>query len=109
MKTDTRLAAEIVRSYDPRITPERYPSTAAHGPWPAEVTTHADHHALTVLFEVSTRLAGPDLQVRARERMAEVLAASGDANSIVITFDRRRAHEVLDAGLVPSEPQPLMS
>jgi len=98
LQTDTPLAAQLVRSYDARIPPERYPLTAADAPWLADVTTHADHHALTVVFEVATRLGRPDLQLRARDRMAELLATSGDANSIVITFDRWRAQEVLDAG-----------
>ena len=100
LRVDTPRAEEVFRSYDGRIPPERYPLTAADEPWLADLTTRPDRHALTVVFEVATRLRLPELAARARDRMTELLATGGDANTIVINFDRWRARGLLDAGTV---------
>ncbi|MGW0523813.1 Hsp70 family protein [Crossiella sp. NPDC003009] len=100
LRVDPPRAEEIFRSYDARIPPERYPLTAADESWLTELTTRADRHALTVVFEVATRLRLPELQIRARDRMTVLLATGADADAIVIDFERWRAQGLLEAGTV---------
>lgn len=97
LRVDTPRAEEIFRAYDVRVPPERYPLTAVDL---AGSATRADRHSLTVVFEVATRLRLPELQGRARDRMTDLLASGGDANTIVINFDRWRAQGLLEAGAV---------
>jgi molecular chaperone DnaK len=93
LRVDTARAEELFRRYDHRIPPERYPLTAADEPW----LIGSDSPAATVVFEVATRLGLPAAQLRARDRLAELLA---DAASTVRAFDRWRAAGVLDLDVV---------
>jgi molecular chaperone DnaK len=93
LRVDTARAEELFRRYDHRIPPERYPLTAADEPW----LIGSDRPAATVVFEVATRLGLPAAQLRARDRLAELLA---DAASTVRAFDRWRAAGVLDLDVV---------
>ncbi|HET6707106.1 hypothetical protein, partial [Amycolatopsis sp.] len=93
LRLDSAQAEELFRRYDHRIPPDRYPLKAIDESWPAG----SDREAVAVVFEVATRLglAGP--QLRARDRLAELLT---DAASIVRAFDRWRALGVLDREVV---------
>lgn len=97
LRVDTRRAEEVVHAYDARVPAQHYPFTPADGPWLAALTAHADRPALTVVFEVAGRLGLPEHRIRARDRMADLLAAGGDADTVVVSFDRWRAQGVLDA------------
>jgi molecular chaperone DnaK len=93
LRLDPAQAEQLFLRYDHRIPPERYPLSAADESW----LTGSDRPAATVVFEVATRLGLPEPQVRARDRLAELLT---DAASIVRAFDRWLAVGMLDLDVV---------
>ncbi|TDD46053.1 hypothetical protein E1263_37400, partial [Kribbella antibiotica] len=88
LRVDTPKAAELVRRYDAKIPPERYPLSTADEPWLAELVSHADGHVLTALFTVAGRLGLHDLQQKIRDDLA---GAARQAENAAEYF---RAHQL---------------
>ncbi len=100
LRVDAAQAADLVRCYDVRIPPEYYPLSTADEAWLAELTSHGDGHVLAVVFAVATRLGLRGVQLRARNRLADLLAADADARAIVGRCDEWRTQGVLDGETV---------
>ncbi|WP_370964244.1 Hsp70 family protein [Amycolatopsis sp. cg9] len=100
LRVDPAQAEVFFRSYDARIPPERYPLDAGDHRWLAALTWRPDGHVLTVVFDVATRLRLADLQLLARDRMTDLLAQHGDANTVVANFRRWQDQDLLTGPVV---------
>ncbi len=100
LRVDTARAEELVRLYDARVPGEDYPFSAADAGWLAGLAEHADRHVASVVFEVAGRPGLVEAQLRARARLAELMAADGDADIVITWLGRFHARGMLDVPTV---------
>lgn len=97
LRVDPHAAAGFFHSYD-RLVPDRcYPFTPHDEAWLGTVSTRDDRNALTIVFEIATRVRLNALQTRSRDRMAALLADGGDANLLASQLLRWQDLHVLGA------------
>ncbi|MEU0884067.1 Hsp70 family protein [Lentzea sp. NPDC005914] len=100
LRVDSAQASVFFQAYDSRIPVERYPFTEADEPWLTGLTLRADHHVLTVVFELTTRLHLVKPQIRARDRLTDVLADQSDANTVIFHLHRWQELKLLEPAAV---------
>ncbi|MDL4775367.1 Hsp70 family protein [Actinomadura xylanilytica] len=99
---DPALALRLFRAYDSRVPGHVYAAElpAGHAELLAGLAAGTDADALTVTFELATRLGSAPLQRAARDRLADVLGGTGDADRLVAQLDRWRGLGLLDRDTV---------
>jgi molecular chaperone DnaK len=100
LRQDPPQAVALWHRYDARIPADRY--GLAFGPadagWLTEVARQGDRQALTVVFELATRLRLDALQREVRDRSVDLLAGGRDTDVLVAQLVRWQRAGLLDAG-----------
>ncbi|MET0233427.1 MAG: Hsp70 family protein [Kibdelosporangium sp.] len=102
LRLDPSAALRFLRAYDARVPDGQYESVfgASAEDWLAGVAKRGDRQALTVVFEVAVRVRLSALQLRTRNRLADMLSDERDANIVVVWLRRWQDLGLLDARTV---------
>jgi molecular chaperone DnaK len=98
LREQPSLARRLFGDYDARIPGDVYGTAfpQEHKDLLPGFASSEDLDVLTVTFEVAVRLGLPSVRDGARDRMAGLLGAKGDADRLVARFNRWQELDVLD-------------